>query len=63
LLGKPQLSKVLTVQKAFKAELCVPIVNKQELDNLPAEDPRHYQLVDAPDGAESNSLNYHPRLQ
>ena len=40
-----------------------PIISKTELDNIQPDDPRHYQLVNAPDGYQSNAISYDPTIQ
>ena len=55
--------KVNGKKRSVKAEIIAPIINKKELDSLPADDPRHYKVIKAPGGNESNSLNYNERLK
>ena len=40
-----------------------PIIDKTELDNIAADDPRHFQDVKPVDGYESNAMSYHPKIQ
>jgi hypothetical protein len=38
-----------------------PIIEKAELDAIQPDDPRHYQMISAPDGSQSNALSFNPR--
>jgi hypothetical protein len=49
--------------KIFSAEYVPPIVNKLELDSVSPDDQIHYQKILPPDGTESPSLLYNPRLR
>jgi hypothetical protein len=51
-----------TTAKA-KTEYIPPIINKQELDSVQPDDPRHFKQVTPASTHESNSINYEPRLQ
>ena len=52
-----------TRSKVYPDTYLEPILDKNELDNLKADDSRHFQQVKPPNGTDSNSLFYNPRLQ